>query len=116
MPTSFLVIVSSSFRGRRSLRPRGCKTTTPGWSERCEDAPGAKLASMDRFPLVSRVDAALSKLIWVREGSHRSRRDLRRIREGASEQERAAMGTRSEGLGLDALLSEVLNEADEIDR
>ncbi|MEX1026760.1 MAG: hypothetical protein WD049_01955 [Candidatus Paceibacterota bacterium] len=29
------------------------------------------------LPVVSRVDAAISKLIWIGKGSHKSRRDLR---------------------------------------
>jgi hypothetical protein len=31
------------------------------------------------LPIVARPDAALSKLIWIEHGSHRSRRDLRMI-------------------------------------
>lgn len=66
-------------------------------------------------PIVSREDAALSKLIWIREGSHRSRRDLRRIVAGASTSERAAIEARATAMGLAELLAEVLRESDEID-
>ena len=31
------------------------------------------------LPLAARTDAALSKLVWIHRGSHRSRRDLRWI-------------------------------------
>ncbi len=67
-------------------------------------------------PVVARADAALSKLVWVREGSHRSRRDLRRIFEGASTDERSAIREGAAAFELGGLLDEVLAESDEIDR
>jgi hypothetical protein len=39
------------------------------------------------LPVVSRADAAESKLIWISKGSHKSRRDLRRIWESYIEEE-----------------------------
>ncbi len=48
----------------------------PGELERSETA---ELFVGVFLPIVSRTDAALSKLIWIDKGSHRSRRDLRSI-------------------------------------
>ena len=67
-------------------------------------------------PVVSRVDAALSKLIWISHGSHRSRRDFRRILAGASAQERVSVEQVARDMNLNALLDQVLRETDEIDR
>jgi hypothetical protein len=64
-------------------------------------------------PVVSREDAALSKLIWIDQGSHRSRRDLRRILAGASESEHAGVRRAAVGMALGELLDEVLGEKDE---
>jgi hypothetical protein len=71
--------------------------------------PGVEL------PVVSRVDAALSKLIWVRHGSHRSRRDVRRILAGATASELAAVRRTAGDMGMSGLIEEVLDEPDEID-
>jgi hypothetical protein len=71
--------------------------------------PGVEL------PIASRVDAALSKLIWVRHGSHRSRRDLRRILAGATPEEIETVRETANDMGLSALLDEVLAESDGID-
>lgn len=65
--------------------------------------------------IVSRADAALSKLIWVHHGSHRSRRDLRRILAGATAHETGEVRRAAEEMGLATLLDEVLGERDEID-
>jgi hypothetical protein len=66
------------------------------------------------LPIVSRTDAALSKLIWIDKGSVRSRRDLRSIfrNSSASQQETIRVGAIS--FGLHQLLDEVLAESDEI--
>jgi len=40
-----------------------------------------------RLPIASRFDAAISKLIWVSKGSHKSRRDVRQILIRSSEDE-----------------------------
>lgn len=66
------------------------------------------------LPVASRADAVLSKLIWISKGSHKSRRDLRQILRGASEDERAAVVREAEERGLASLLAEVIAEADEI--
>jgi len=71
--------------------------------------PGVEL------PIVSRPDAALSKLIWIHHGSHRSRRDLRRIVAGATPDELATVRRAADEMNLSNLLEEVLAEADEID-
>ena len=77
-------------------------------SVRTEIFPGVEL------PVASRADAALSKLIWVRHGSHRSRRDLRRILAGAARDELSSVEQTAAEMGLAELLAEVLDEPDEI--
>ncbi len=67
-------------------------------------------------PIVARADAALSKLIWIQRGSHRSRRDLRRILAGAKSDDLATVRGAASDLGLTELLDEVLGESDEIER
>ncbi len=66
------------------------------------------------LPVACRVDAVLSKLIWISKGSHKSRRDLRQIVQGASETERAAIAREAEERRLASLLKEVLAESDHI--
>jgi hypothetical protein len=77
-------------------------------SVRIELFPGVEL------PVASRADAALSKLIWVRHGSHRSRRDLRRILAHATRDELRAVERTAGEMGLADLLVEVLDEPDGI--
>jgi hypothetical protein len=77
-------------------------------SVRTEIFPGVEL------PVASRADAALSKLVWVRHGSHRSRRDLRRILAGATRDELRSVERTAGEMGLADLLAEVLDEPDEI--
>ena len=77
-------------------------------SVRVELFPGVAM------PIVSRTDAALSKLIWVHHGSHRSRRDLRRILADATPDELAAARRTAGEMDLAGLLDEVLDEPDEI--
>ena len=67
------------------------------------------------FPVVARVDAVLSKLIWIGHGSHRSRRDLRRLFDGATAEERDRIRRMAAESELADLLAEVLAESDEID-
>jgi len=67
------------------------------------------------LPVASRVDAALSKLVWISKGSHKSRRDLRQILRRADAGDRARVGRWAAEHGLDALLQEVLSEPDSID-
>jgi hypothetical protein len=78
-------------------------------SVRVELFPGVEL------PIVSRADAALSKLIWIRHGSHRSRPDLRRIVAGATPDELETVRRTAKEMGLSALFEEVLAEPDGID-
>ena len=66
------------------------------------------------LPVVCRVDAAASKLVWISKGSHKSRRDLRAIHRGANHVQQAEIASFAEKLGLDDLLAEVLTESDEI--
>ena len=68
-----------------------------------------------KLPVVCRVDAAASKLVWIDKGSHKSRRDLRAIHRNASPAEQSQISHIAHSLALDALLAEVLEEADEID-
>ena len=68
-----------------------------------------------RLPIASRLDAAISKLIWAGKGSHKSRRDFRQILIRSSEQETRAVRRMAKELGLDELLDEVIGESDEID-
>ncbi len=67
------------------------------------------------LPIVARTDAARSKLIWIQHGSHRSRRDLRRILAGATADELATVRRTAGDMILTELLDEVLAEQDEID-
>ncbi len=66
------------------------------------------------LPIVSRNDAALSKLIWIDKGSHRSRRDLRSIFRNCSPDQQAAIRESASLIGLEQLLEVVLAESDEI--
>lgn len=66
------------------------------------------------IPVVSRPDAAASKLAWASKGSHKSRRDLRQIVRRMPRAERDELDRLAGLLGLDALLAEILGEPDEI--
>lgn len=66
------------------------------------------------IPVVSRPDAAASKLAWASKGSHKSRRDLRQIVGRMPQAERDELDRLAGLLGLDALLAEILGEPDEI--
>lgn len=66
------------------------------------------------LPVVSRVDAAAAKLIWISKGSHKSRRDLRQIYRTSSETDRQRIQELAKQLALKMLLDEVLGEPDEI--
>jgi hypothetical protein len=78
-------------------------------SVRVELFPGVTM------PIVARTDAALSKLIWIHHGSHRSRRDLRGILADAAPEEIATVRHFAGEMDLLGLLDAVLGEADEID-
>ena len=66
-------------------------------------------------PIASLTDAAISKLIWISKGSHKSRRDLRQLIRITTKSQRHAIDQLAVSLGLDRLLSEILAEPDEID-
>ena len=67
------------------------------------------------LPIVSRSDAAASKLVWVAKGSHKSRRDLRQIYRNADAEARIRIEQLAEQLALQTLLHEVLGEPDELE-
>jgi hypothetical protein len=66
------------------------------------------------IPVVSRPDAAASKLAWAAKGSHKSRRDLRQIVRLMPLTERVELDRLAGILGLGDLLTEILGEPDEI--
>jgi hypothetical protein len=65
------------------------------------------------IPVVSRPDAAASKLAWASKGSHKSRRDLRQIVRLMPTAERPELDRLARLLDLDHLLAEILAESDE---
>lgn len=83
----------------------------PGELNRSESA---EIFEGIRLPIVSRADAAASKLIWVSKGSHKSRRDLRQIHRNSETADRDLLQRLAVQLGLEELLIEVLKESDEI--
>ena len=64
------------------------------------------------LPIAARSDAALSKLIWAAKGSHKSRRDLRRILERATGDDSAIVHREAAERNLSGLLEEILGESD----
>lgn len=66
------------------------------------------------LPVVSRTDAAISKLIWIDKGSQRSRRDFRSILQSCDEHQQADIRAQAAKIRLSELLDEVLGESDEI--
>jgi hypothetical protein len=64
------------------------------------------------LPIAARSDAALSKLIWAGKGSHKSRRDLRRILERSTSEDAAIVRSGAEERDLSGLLAEILGESD----
>jgi hypothetical protein len=67
------------------------------------------------LPVSSRIDAAVSKLIWVDKGSHKSRRDFRSIFKGSSGAEQQEILRMIDRIGLHQLAEAVLREPDEIE-
>ena len=67
-----------------------------------------------RLPVVSRVDSAAAKLVWISKGSHKSRRDLRQIYRTSSEADRQQIQRLAQQLALKTLLDEVLGEPEEL--
>lgn len=66
------------------------------------------------LPVVSRTDAAISKLIWIAKGSQRSRRDFRSIFISCDQQQQIDIREQAAGLHLSELLDQVIAESDEI--
>ena len=69
----------------------------------------------DFYPIASRTDTAIAKLLWVDQGSHKSRRDLRHLFQNATEIEQEEIKQLSLEYEKLNLLNEVLAEQDEID-
>jgi hypothetical protein len=67
------------------------------------------------IPIASLSDTAISKLIWISKGSHKSRRDLRHLFRIATPDQRYAIEKLATKFSLEDLLSEVLSESDELD-
>ncbi len=67
------------------------------------------------LPVASRPDLALSKLIWISKGSHKSRRDLRQIMLRVNEADITPIRMLADQMGLQTLLDDVLRESDEIE-
>lgn len=67
------------------------------------------------LPVVGRTDAALSKLVWISKGSHKSRRDLRQILRRSNADDQAIVSQWAAEHGMDTLLQEVLAESDSIE-
>ena len=78
-------------------------------SESREVFPGVFL------PCASLVDAVISKLIWIDKGSHKNRRDVRQIHQRANQQQQQFVHSLAESMKLRDLLTEVLQESDEIE-
>ena len=66
-------------------------------------------------PIASLADIAGAKLIWIRKGSHKSRRDLRQLIRIATKSQLQTIDQLATDLGLHELLAEVFSESDEID-
>lgn len=73
-----------------------------------------ELFSCLSLPVVSRPDAAASKLVWAAKGSHKSRRDLRHIVRLMPQADRIELDRLAGHLDLDALLAAILAEPDDI--
>lgn len=67
------------------------------------------------LPVIAVPDAVGSKLVWIRKGSHKSRRDVRLMFAAADELTRQATRETAVDLGLASLLDDVLAEPDEIE-
>ena len=65
------------------------------------------------LPVVSRADAAASKLVWISYGSHKSRRDLRHIFRTSDAVTQQTICDLAGALQLHSLLNQVLAESDE---
>ena len=91
------------------LYPRELVPGELGRAVQIEIMPGLFL------PVASLADLLVSKLIWIRHGSHKSRRDVRQIMRRATADEFGVIRERAGSMNLERLLDEVLDESDEID-
>ena len=66
------------------------------------------------LPVASCADVAVSKLVWISKGSHKSRRDLRQVFRLASADDRNTIQQLATTLGLAELLTNVLSELDDL--
>jgi hypothetical protein len=73
-------------------------------SMRCEISPGLVA------PLVSKEDAILSKLIWIKKGSGKSVHDVKEMLRRDEDLDRAVLAHRAATLGLHDLLAEISKE------
>ncbi len=83
----------------------------PGELNRSENA---EIFEQISLPIVSRTDAAASKLVWISKGSHKSRRDFRQIVKNLNAENLLAVEQMANNLGLSELMQTVLEESDEI--
>ncbi|MEM9413256.1 MAG: nucleotidyl transferase AbiEii/AbiGii toxin family protein [Planctomycetota bacterium] len=83
----------------------------PGELDRSEQA---EIFADLTLPIVSRMDAALSKLVWVSKGSHKSRRDFRQILLNLKEDEAMEVRYKAAELGMSDLMQKLIEEPDEI--
>jgi hypothetical protein len=83
----------------------------PGELDRSESAEIFEQVSL---PIVSRTDAAASKLVWISKGSQKSRRDFRQIVKNLDEENLLAVEQMAGSLGLAELMQTVIKESDEI--
>ena len=63
----------------------------------------------------SRLDTSIAKLLWVDQGSHKSRRDLRHLYSNASKEEQDSIEQHAKAIGQLDLFHELLDETDEVD-
>jgi len=73
------------------------------------------LTSTLKFPIAAFPDVVVSKLIWISKGSHKSRRDVRQLWLRCGMADEDTIRGYAAQLKLEDLLSEVLNESDEIE-
>lgn len=78
-------------------------------------SPSVEVFEGRLLPVVSRADAAASKLVWIDKGSGKSRSDLRRIFSASSDADRGLIRELAKDLQLELLLDEVLAELDELE-
>lgn len=63
-------------------------------------------------PVVSKEDAVLSKLLWIKQGSEKSRQDVLGILLSPGELDMAYLGPAARDLGVHQLLTELEDQAD----